>query len=64
MQDKFGAAFGGIANVLVQAVGLSTGEPFRLSLGKIAAHREIRLRQIQGLFIISHRLGAINGQHP
>ena len=52
MQDKGRALGRSLLNLLIQFVGLELSQHFRFALGQRGLHRKIRLRQVDGVFVI------------
>jgi hypothetical protein len=52
MQHEFGAALGFPAELVVEADLVPVVQDFGLALGQAGAHREFRLRQVEGLGIV------------
>ena len=56
VQDEFRSPLRSGADCFVHLFLLPLAHPVRLALGKIAAHRERRIGEIQGFLVISHGL--------
>ena len=56
MQDEGGLALARFTHLLVKAHLFPLLEPLRLPLGEIRFHWKTRLRQVQGVLIIAHRM--------
>lgn len=54
MQDELRPRFAKLTQLLVQANAVPVLQNFRLALGQASLHRERRVGQVQGRFIISH----------
>jgi hypothetical protein len=54
VQDKFWSACGSALYFLIELGLIPSLEQFRFPHGEIAPHRELRLREIKGRFVIGH----------
>ena len=64
MQHEFGLAAAGVAQALVQAALVPGLDPARLALGQVAAHRERRVRQVEGGAVVRGGHGVRPGDEP
>ena len=56
VQNKLGFARSSPAHLAVQIHVLPLLQSLRLALGQVGLHRKIRLGQVQGTFVITHKL--------
>ncbi|MCY1188438.1 hypothetical protein D9M73_295480 [compost metagenome] len=54
VQDELRATFADLPQLAVQIDAVPALQQFRLALGQTGLHRECRLGQVQGRFVIGH----------
>ena len=58
MQNIFWRAYPGISHRLVRVLRIPVFQHIRFALGQVAAHREVRFREIQCCLVVGHVLSA------